>query len=124
MVFKSSEPLSPEAMKERLSDLAKKQGTDAYFVETLTGELMPRLLYRVHADGTRELVRGAAFDELDLRSLRSDIVAAGNDPYVENILGPIPQTVIAPSLLFGDVAVKRASEEQQKLPYYPPPSVK
>lgn len=122
MIFKSSEPLSADAMKARLSDLAKKQGTDAYFVETLTGELMPRLLYRVHADGTRELVRGASFDELDLRSLRSDIVAAGDDPYIANILGPIPQTTIAPSLLFGDIAVKRASEEQQKLPYYAPPA--
>jgi predicted Zn-dependent protease len=104
-IFKSSEPL-----------------TDAYFVETLGGELVPRLLYRIHSDGTRELVRGAAFDELDLRSLRSDIVAAGDHPYVANTLGPIPQTVIAPSLLFGDIAVKRATEEQQKLPYYAPPT--
>ncbi len=121
-IFKSSEPLSDDAMKAKLAELAAKQGSDAYVVETLGGELMPRLLYRVHSDGTRELVRGAAFDELDLRSLRSDIVAAGDHPYIANTLGPIPQTVIAPSLLFGDIAVKRATEEQQKLPYYPPPA--
>ncbi len=53
-------------------------------------KLTPRLLYRVHPDGTRQLVRGAVFDELDNRSLRSDIVAAGDDPYVENTLGNIP----------------------------------
>jgi hypothetical protein len=109
-------------MKARLSELAKKQGSDAYFVETMGGELVPRLLYRVHEDGTRELVRGAVFDELDLRSLRSDIVAAGDRPYVANTIAPIPQTTIAPSLLFGDIAVKRATEEQQKLPYYGPPA--
>ena len=48
------------------------------------------LLYRVHPDGTRQLVRGAVFDELDNRSLRSDIVAAGDDAYVSNSLGAIP----------------------------------
>jgi hypothetical protein len=122
LIFRSSEPLSDDAMKVRLNELAKKQGADAYFVETMGGELVPRLLYRVHEDGTRELVRGAVFDELDLRSLRSDIVAAGDHPYVANTIAPIPQTTIAPSLLFGDIAVKRATEEQQKLPYYPPPA--
>jgi hypothetical protein len=122
-IFKSSEPLTAAAMQAKLAELAAKQGTDAYVCETLGGELVPRLLFRVHADGTRELVRGAAFDELDLRSLRSDIVAAGDRPYLMNTIAPIPQTVIAPSLLFGDIAVKRATEEQQKLPYYPPPSM-
>jgi hypothetical protein len=96
-IFKSSEPLSDDAMKAKLAELAAKQGSDAYVVETLG-------------------------DELDLRSLRSDIVAAGDHPYIANTLGPIPQTVVAPSLLFGDIAVKRATEEQQKLPYYPPPA--
>jgi len=91
-------------------------------VQTMGGDA-PRLLYRVHAsDGSRELVRGATFDELDVRSLRSEIVAAGNDPYVSDSFGAIPQTTIVPSLLFGDIGVKRANEEQQKLPYYPPPS--
>ena len=52
------------------------------------GELLPRLLYRVKADGSRQLVRGAVFDELDSRSLRSGIVAAGNDSYVSNSLEP------------------------------------
>jgi len=121
LMVRSSEPLSDAAMKAKLADLAKRQGTDAYAVETLGGELVPRLLYRVHADGTRELVRGAVFDELDIRSLRSEIVAAGDKGYVANQLGVVPETVIAPSLLFGDVAVKRATEEQQKLPYYGPP---
>ncbi len=103
--------------------MAKEQGRDVYSVETLGGELLPRLLYLVHPDGSRQLVRGAIFDELDNRSLRSDIVAAGNDPYVSNSLGTVPQTTIAPSLLFDDIGVKRATVEQQKLPYYEPPAL-
>ena len=103
--------------------MAKEQNKDVYAVETLGGELIPRLLYRVHPDGTRQLVRGAVFDELDNRSLRSGIVAVGNDPYVSNSLGVIPQTIIAPSMLFEDVGVKRATVEQQKLPYYAPPAL-
>jgi predicted Zn-dependent protease len=122
MLFKSNAPLNAAAMNARLLAMAKEQGRDVYAVETLGGELVPRLLYLVHPNGSRELVRGAIFDELDNRSLRSDIVAAGDDEYVSNSLGPVPVTTIAPSLLFGDISVKRATEEQQKLPYYAPPT--
>jgi len=123
MIVKPTDPVSTAELNKRLLAMAKEQGRDVYTVETLGGELVPRLLYRVHVDGTRELVRGAAFDELDNRSLRSDIVAAGDDPYVANSMGTVPQTTIAPSLLFDDIGVKRATEEQQKLPYYPPPAI-
>jgi predicted Zn-dependent protease len=121
LIFKSSAPFSAAKMNERLLAMARDQGRDVYAVETLGGELAPRLLYLVHPDGTRQLVRGAVFDELDTRSLRSDIVAAGDDGYVANSLGTVPSTTIAPSLLFDDIGVKRATEEQQKLPYYGPP---
>jgi hypothetical protein len=121
MIFKSNAPLSATAMNARLLALAKDQGRDVYAVETLGGELVPRLLYLVHPDGSRQLVRGAVFDELDNRSLRSGIIAAGDDEFVANSLGTIPTTTIAPSLLFEDIGVKRATTEQQKLPYYGPP---
>jgi TldD protein len=121
IVIKADQPLSKDELNKRLLAMAKEQGKDVYAVETLGGELNPRLLYRVHPDGSRQLVRGAAFDELDNRSLRSGIIAAGNDPYVSNSLGAVPQTIIAPSILFDEIGVKRATLEQQKLPYYPPP---
>ena len=121
MIFKAVNPVPGAEMHTRLVALAKEQGRDVYEVETLGGELAPRMLYKVHPDGTRQLVRGAAFDELDNRSLRSDIIAAGDDAYVQDTLGALPETTIAPSLLFGDIGVKRATEEQQKLPYYGPP---
>jgi TldD protein len=124
VLIKSSQPLSKDELNKRLLSMAKDQNKDVYAVETLGGELLPRLLYRVHPDGSRQLVRGATFDELDNRSLRSGIVAAGNDFYVSNSLGAVPQTIIAPSILFDDIGVKRATVEQQKLPYYPPPAEK
>lgn len=124
LIFKAIDPLPANELHNKLVAMAKEQDRDVYEVETLGGDMLPRLLYRVHPDGTRQLVRGAVFDELDNRSLRSDVIAAGNDPFVNNSLGAIPETTIAPSMLFGDIGVKRATEEQQKLPYYPPPDAK
>jgi len=121
MQFTSIAPVQDAELRAKLISMAKEQGRDVYEVETLGGELTPRLLYKVHPDGTRQLVRGAVFDELDNRSLRSEVVAAGAEPYVQMQMGAVMQTTIAPSLLFGDIGVKRATEEQQKLPYYAPP---
>jgi len=118
---KAVSPVPVAELHSKLVAMAREQGRDVYEVESISGDLAPRMLYRVHPDGTRQLVRGAVFDELDNRSLRSDIVAAGDDPMVINVLGALPATTIAPSLLFGDIGVKRATEEQQKLPYYTPP---
>ena len=120
MIFKPATPLSDAAIREKLLSLAREQRRDVYEVETL-GDLAPRLLFLVHPDGSRELVRGAVFDELDNRSLRSSVIAAGGEPYVSQSLGAVPQTLISPKLLFDDIGVKRAAEEQQKLPYYAPP---
>lgn len=118
------EKATPAAqLEKKLLSMAKDQKRDYVFeAETLGGELVPRVLYRVYRDGHKELVRGAVFDELDQRAMRSDIVAAGDDPYVTMTIAPIPQTTIVPSLLFGQIGVKRASPEQEKLPYYAPPS--
>ena len=123
LIVKAAQPLSEPALFAKLASMAKDQGHDVYYVETLGGPLAPRVLYLVHADGTRTLVRGAVFDELDTRSLRSDILAAGDDPYIDSSISPIPTTIIAPSLLFDDIGVKRASTAQQRLPYYPPPAI-
>lgn len=122
LIVKPFKPAPVAQLHKRLLSMAKDQKRDFVFeAETLGGELVPRVLYRVYRDGRRELVRGAVFDELDQRSMRSDIVAAGDDPYISMTIAPIPQTTIVPSLLFGQIGVKRASPEQEKLPYYPPP---
>ena len=124
LVVAATDPMPVKALEDKLLGMAKDQGIDyVYQVELMGGRLDPRMIYRVRAaDGKRELVRGAALEELDQRSLRSDIVAAGDDQHIMNSLAPVPMTTITPSLLFGDVGVKRATEEQEKLPYYPPPA--
>jgi hypothetical protein len=94
---------------------------NVYYVSTLGGELSPRLLYRVGLDGKRELVRGAALDDLDQRALRSGVVAAGKDLWIANYFGEVPETVLAPALLLDDVTIRRANEKNDKLPFYPPP---
>ena len=102
--------------------MARDRGLKSvYFVETLGPEMSPRLLYRVSTDGKRELVRGAALDDLDQRALRSSVEAAGKDLFVANFFGEVPMTVLAPALLLSDVTVKRANEKNDKLPFYPPP---
>jgi TldD protein len=122
LLVKSSEAQTPEALKKRVTELISTQGKPfAYRVETMAGTA-PRLLYRVYAkDGHEELVRGAVFSELDVRALRSDLSAAGNDPLVSNRLGGVSSTVIAPSLLFDELQVKRADTSKDKLPEYPAP---
>jgi TldD protein len=126
LLVKSSESQSPEELKKKVIQTVTDQGKPyGYRVETLgqPGNT-PRLLYRVYADGHEELVRGAVFSELDLRALRSDLIAVGNDPLVSNRAGRTPTTVISPSLLFGELEVKRADTSKDKLPEYPAPPLK
>ena len=122
LLIRSSEAQTPDALKKRVQEMVSNQDKPyGYRVETMAGTA-PRLLYRVYAkDGHEELVRGAVFSELDVRTLRSDLSAAGNDPLVSNRTGGIPSTVIAPSLLFDELQVKRADTSKDKLPYYPAP---
>ena len=114
--------LSDAELNQKLLGMAKERGlASVYYVETLAGARNPRLLYRITADGKRELVRGAEIDDIDLRALRSSVDAAGKDLFLQNSFGDIPVTVIAPALLFDDATVKRANEKNEKLPFYPPP---
>jgi predicted Zn-dependent protease len=109
-------------LDRKLLDIGKDSGLPSvYFVEAMAGEMNPRLLYKVTPDGKRVLVRGARFQDLDLRTLRSGIVAAGKDMFANNQLGSLPETVLAPALLFDDVTIRRANEKNDKLPFYSPP---
>ncbi|HEX4008116.1 MAG TPA: metallopeptidase TldD-related protein [Acidobacteriaceae bacterium] len=116
--------LTEDDLVKKLIAMGKDQGLESvYLLQAKTGPTEPRTLYRIKvADGSRELVRGARLADVDLRSFRSDIVAVGADPYVDNVFGDEPSTIIAPPLLFDDVTVKRGEEKNEKLPYYPPPA--
>jgi predicted Zn-dependent protease len=114
--------LLDDELNQKLLNLAKDRGLkDVYYVATMGPKQTPRLLYRMSPDGKRELVRGAALGDLDHRALRSSVVAAGKDLWVANYFGDVPETVLAPALLFDDVTIHRANEKNDKLPFYPPP---
>jgi predicted Zn-dependent protease len=118
----AKEGFSEDDLNKKLLALAKDRGLKSvYYVETLGGEMRPRLLYRVSPDGKHELVRGAVLDDLDQRALRSSVEAAGKNLWVANYFGEVPGTVIGPALLINDVTVKRANEKNDKLPFYPAP---
>ncbi len=123
LVVRSNDAVSFDELKKKLIALCKDRGLDyGYYAKTMVGPHAPRLLYRVWAkDGHEELVRGALFGDLDQRSMRSDIVAAGNDLYVDNEIHPVPHSVVAPSILFDDLEVKRQTSNKDKLPEYPAP---
>lgn len=126
LLVKSAEAQGPEELKKKVIQMVTDQGRAyGYRVETLGPGNSPRLLYRVYAkDGHEELVRGAVFSELDIRALRSDLIAVGNDPLVSNRAGGAPSTIISPSLLFDELEVKRADTSKDKLPDYPAPPLK
>ncbi len=126
LLVKSSDAQAPDELKKKVLQMVKEQGKEyGYRVETLGPGNAPRLLYRVYAkDGHEELVRGAVFNELDIRAIRNDLIAVGNDPLVSNRTGAAPTTIISPSLLFGELEVKRADTSKDKLPDYPAPPLK
>jgi hypothetical protein len=87
--------LTETQLNQKLLDQAKDRGLDnVYVVAAITGGMKPRLLYKVTLDGKRTLVRGAKLEDVDLRALRSGIVAAGKDLFANNTLGNIAQSVI------------------------------
>jgi len=124
LIVQPKQPLPTEELKKKLIEMCRQENKPyGYYVETLSG-YNPRLLYRVYVnDGHEELVRGAVFNELDVRTLRNDLVAAGDDPLVSNREGAIPTTVICPSILFDELEVKRTDQKNAKLPEYPPPAL-
>jgi TldD protein len=125
LLLKSAEAQSPEDLRKKMIQMIKDSGNPyAYRVDTLGPGNSPRLLYRIYADGREELVRGAVFNELDTRALRSNLIAVGNDPLVSNRSGGVPTTIICPSLLFDELEVKRADTSKDKLPDYPAPPLK
>jgi TldD protein len=125
LVVRSSDAVSFDDLKNQMIALCKDRGLDyGYYAKTMGGLRAPRLLYRVWAkDGHEELVRGALFGDLDQRSMRSNIVAAGNDLHVDNEIQPSTYSVVAPSILFDDLEVKRQTSNKDKLPEYPAPEM-
>jgi predicted Zn-dependent protease len=124
VLVSASEPVPREELRKKLLELCRQRELPyGYYVETMGAANEPRLLYRVWVkDGHEELVRGGIFGDLDVRALRNDLVAAGNDRHIENLVLNIPHSIVTPSLLFDELEVKRRDTKNPKLPEYPPPS--
>ncbi|HYN14360.1 MAG TPA: metallopeptidase TldD-related protein [Terriglobales bacterium] len=123
LFVRSSKTVSREELKKKLIELCSQRSLPyGYSVDNVTGRLQPTLVYRIWVkDGREELVRGAVFGELDTRALRNDILAVGDDYKAHNRIAALPESVIAPSLLFDELQIRRSSASKQKLPVYPPP---
>ncbi|HTS67584.1 MAG TPA: metallopeptidase TldD-related protein [Terriglobia bacterium] len=123
MLVTSSEALPAKELKQKLIDLCRDRGLPyGFYVESLARLRDPRALYKVWVkDGHEELVRGASLDDLDARTLRNDLIAAGDDPYVGNRALNIPHSIVTPSILLDELVVKRQSAKNAKLPEYPAP---
>ncbi|MGH9580532.1 MAG: metallopeptidase TldD-related protein [Terriglobales bacterium] len=125
LFVRSEQPLTFEQLKQKLIDQCRSMGRPyGYLVESTSNSLVPVVLYRIWVeDGREELVRGAAFAQLDARALRSDLIAAGDDAQADNSNEPIPKAVINPSVLFSELEVRRATQASEKLPSIPPPGL-
>ena len=125
LIVSSTQPVSQPDLKKKLIDLCQQRDLPyCYYVETFGPKLTPRLLYKVWTkDGHQELVRGASFGDLDTRALRSDLIAAGDDVYVDARPLNIPHSIAAPSILFDELEVKRANVNKETLPDYPAPAL-
>ncbi len=125
LVLQSTDPQPDAGLKAKLIELCKNRDLPyGLYVETMGPRLEPRLLYRIWTkDGREELVRGGVFGDLDVRSLRSDLIAAGTAPAVEDRSEPVWFSVSSPALLFDELQVKRSQAAKQKLPEYPAPAL-
>ncbi len=125
LVLQSTDPQPDAGLKAKLIDLCRKRDLPyGLYVETMGPGLQPRLLYRIWTkDAHEELVRGGVFGDLDVRSLRGDLIAAGTAPAVEDRSEPVWFSVASPALLFDELQVKRTQSAKQKLPEYPAPAL-
>jgi predicted Zn-dependent protease len=133
--------LTEEALRARAVKEAKAAGRDTpvYVVRhvdttsPISDEgggrgVRPLIVFRLR-DGKEEPVRGITFQNLLPRSLK-DLVALAKQPVVYNYLagndllpgaGGAPGTVVAPSILFRDIEVKKNTDKHPRPPLYPHP---
>lgn len=125
LILETDDPRPEGELRKKMLQLAREHNLPyGIYVETLGPGLEPRLIYRVYtSDGHEELVRGAEFADLDVRSLRSNLIAAGTAPMVENHLESVPFSVASPALLFNELEIKRTPASKLGLPEYGPPPI-
>ena len=123
LFVRSTVTFSRDELKDKMLNLCRERELPyGYLIESFGGISAPRLIYRVYVkDGRQELVRGAALEQLDARTLRDELIAVGNDSYVSNRSETFRTSVICPSILFQELVIKPANQAKGRLPNYPPP---
>ena len=139
LIVEVAEPLTREALKERLMAMLKEQDKpfgllfdDIQGGVTTTGRFMPNafnvrpiLVYRIYPDGREELVRGVDLIGTPLTTL-SRVTAADDQLAVFNGIcgaesGGVPVSAVSPAILVSQIEVQKKSKSQERTPILPPP---
>ena len=138
LFVETKSPQPAAALTKRLLELAKDEDYDYGIVvedfETANGMRagrmsevglpLPSVVYRLYADGRKELVRGYTFKPMSFRVLK-DIEAMGDDPTLANVdLRNQRTSAVAPSALVRMVELQKTNAEFEKPPYTPRPVAK
>lgn len=138
----ASETVPYDKLEDMLLEEIKKQGKQYGFIVedlgggyTLTGTSLPqsfkletKRVFKVYPDGRKEVVRGLDVVGTPLVSFNK-IIAAGDDDTLFNgtcgaSSGWVPQSNIAPSLLFENLEMEKTRKNDFKPPVLPAPDVK
>ena len=139
LIVEVDDPYSPAELQELLLERVREQGKDfgLYFDNitggfTMTGRTMPNafnvtpvLVYKIHLDGTREIVRGVDLIGTPLTTF-SRVEAAASDYDVFNGMcgaesGWVPVSAVAPSILVTQVEVQKKASSRDIPPILPSP---
>jgi predicted Zn-dependent protease len=140
LFVETSEPMSREAMKKKLLELAHEEDLEyGLLVEEFDdyGEgrgygggssavsfPVPLVVWRVYPDGREELERGTRFKPATFRLLK-EIVALGDDPTLTNTMQRGQRvSVVAPSVLVRVMELQKQREEFERPPQLPRPELK
>jgi TldD protein len=128
--------LSSKALRARLLAAVHDEGGTFGLVVTeleprtsaTSGEVMPgvQVAYRLAADGTQTLVRGATIAPMNVRELR-DVLAFGREANLYSFLAEsdggidLGVSIGSPALLFEDVEIHGPKTPNKRPPIVPPP---
>jgi len=138
LIVQSSKGLSDAALEKKLLELVRKRGAEfGLIVRATEGAHRPSVAVRVGKDGKKELVRVGFVQNVEPRTLR-EIVALGKTPVASHHLlvggnptgwhlpaeyAPFaaPASIVAPSILVGELEMHRGKGGNPKPPAYPKP---
>ncbi len=136
----ASETVSYDTLEKMLVEEINRQGKPYGFIIddlsggfTMTGtgmpqvfKLEPKYVYRIYADGRKEVVRGADLVGTPLVSFAQILAAADDDSVFNGNCGAesgwVPVSAIAPSVLFKTLEIEHTAKSAVKPPVLLPPS--